>query len=233
VRNFPYLCKPQADEIFSSWFFRLAKGNSTDANRFAHYLIKNGSLFTQDCDLQLPERWTNILAEKLEIPDHVIRSSSLLSLVGNYIDEINLNGHNREILTGGTRGLNRTLELVEMLDRLSAATRFSTSRYLQLFLQLLNGSDSKALSLFDDIIAHPQNPPKIKDMSDEFGNRDETIRQYFFNLRDALLDCNGKLIPIEARMDIIKQINVSFKFITFSDFLEFEHVMQKALYEVA
>lgn len=109
MRSFPYLCKPQADEIFSSWFFRLAKGNSTDANRFAHHLIKNGSLFAQDCDLQLPERWTNILAEKLDIPGHVIRSSSLLSLVGNYIDEINLNGHNREILTGGTRGLNRTL----------------------------------------------------------------------------------------------------------------------------
>jgi len=107
LRSFPYLCKHLPDEIFSSWFFRLAKGNSCDPYTFAHHLINKGSLFGQDCDLQLPDRWILTLQKKLNISDDIIRSSLLTSLIGNYVEDVSINGHDREILSGGTRGLFR------------------------------------------------------------------------------------------------------------------------------
>ena len=107
MRNFPYICKPLPNEIFSSWFFRLAKGNANDANRFAHHLIKSASLFGQDCDLQLSEAWVHTLKEKLGLSEECIRSTLINSFIGNYIKNISINGHDREILSAGTRGLAR------------------------------------------------------------------------------------------------------------------------------
>lgn len=64
-------------------------------------------MFGQDCDLRLPESWIDMLHEKLGVSEECIKSSLLTSLIGNYVKDVSVNGHDREILAGGTRGLMR------------------------------------------------------------------------------------------------------------------------------
>jgi hypothetical protein len=74
-------------------------------------------MFGQDCDLRLPEAWIDMLHEKLNLPKECIRSSVLTSLIGNYIEDVSVNGHDREIMAGGTRGFARRWNALQFCPR--------------------------------------------------------------------------------------------------------------------
>ena len=103
MRRFPYFCKPFEDEVFTSWFFRVAKGNLTNTNTFSRIILNNRTLFNTDCDLRLPDRTLRILDEELGVDRDLLYASTISSLIGNYLTDLKDNGHDREVLNAKTR----------------------------------------------------------------------------------------------------------------------------------
>lgn len=103
MKRFPYFCRPFDDEIFTSWFFRVAKGNLTNTNTFSRIILNDRSLFNTDCDLRLSDRVLHTLGEELGVNKNLIHSSTISSLIGNYLTDIKDNGHDREVLSARTR----------------------------------------------------------------------------------------------------------------------------------
>jgi TniQ len=103
LRQFPFACNPQEDEVFSSWFFRLSKGNLIDATKFARFIFRDYFIFRIDCDIGLPEKIRNTISDKFCLSREKVDSLFLNGYVGNYLTEFHSNGHDREVLSGRTR----------------------------------------------------------------------------------------------------------------------------------
>jgi len=117
-----------------------------------------------------------------------------------------------------------TDDLVKTLELLAEKTPYSTARYLLLTLRMFAKND---IALLDDIIAQPQNPPKDKDMDEEYTNRDNLLKGYFTKIRERILDSQGKIVALEKRLDIMKLVSAEYPFIAFNDFMELDEAIQQ------
>jgi hypothetical protein len=123
------------------------------------------------------------------------------------------------------KAASETNNLIMVLDDLAKISRFSTARYLQLILMLLNG-DRNSVSKLNDIISCPQNPPKEKDMDDSYNIRGELLKNFFVHLKSELVDTNGVLKTMSAlkRIEIYKKLAASkeYTWASFADFMELD-----------
>jgi hypothetical protein len=123
------------------------------------------------------------------------------------------------------KAASETNNLIMVLDDLAKTSRFSTARYLQLILMLLNG-DRNSVSKLNDIISCPQNPPKEKDMDDSYNIRGELLKNFFVHLKSELVDTNGVLKTMSAlkRIEIYKKLAASkeYTWASFADFMELD-----------
>lgn len=94
----PCFSRPKPDELFTSWFSRVAYGNISDPYQFSSQILGSYPLFNVDGDLGINRQILKLISKYTGIPYPEIENSVLSSLVGNYLTEIAKNGHNPQIL---------------------------------------------------------------------------------------------------------------------------------------
>lgn len=115
--------------------------------------------------------------------------------------------------------------IIDFLTVLADTSRYSTARYLLLMLYLVKG-EMKAVSLFNDIIHCPQNPPKEFEEDPSYLIRSDLLKRFFSELKIKLVSDSGSLMPMPAveRMAIYNKTAKSeeFHWCQFSDYLELD-----------
>lgn len=115
--------------------------------------------------------------------------------------------------------------LTTFLSDLAGTSRYSTARYLQFIVMLLK-DDANCLSKLNDIIHHPQNPPKVKDIGICYNNRSDLLKKFFTALKVELVNADGALKPMSAaeRIKIYKELATSkeYTWLSFQDFMEID-----------
>jgi len=83
---------PKKDEIFSSWFFRLAQSHLLKSQSFSHIVLEGYSLWNRDNDLYSQEFVTNILEKNTPLNLHQINNLFLSSYEGSLFEKLNTKG---------------------------------------------------------------------------------------------------------------------------------------------
>ena len=105
--RWPAFNQPLPNELFSSWFARLARANLCEPYFFAAYHWPGSWIWNIDCDLGVRSQIIDDLSTFTSLPKVLVQATFLHSFIGRYLTGINKNGYNQEILSVNTRALIR------------------------------------------------------------------------------------------------------------------------------
>lgn len=105
----PVSFPPRDDEIFSSWLFRLAIANFSKPHTFCRFHFPGYQIWNRDIDKSAPPGLITRLSQLTDLPEQVIKNSTLKSYEGLLFENCNPNGNQKWILPLGIyhRTINR------------------------------------------------------------------------------------------------------------------------------
>lgn len=105
----PVSFPPRDREIFSSWLFRLAVANFSKPHTFCRFHFPGYQIWNRDIDKSAPAGLITRLSQLTELPEQVIRNSTLPSYEGSLFEHCNPNGNQKWVLPLGIyhRTINR------------------------------------------------------------------------------------------------------------------------------